>query len=63
MTRRPARPGKTVIGGMGKLHLEVLIARMLREFKVRTHVGKPQVAYRETIRAAVSRVEHRYARH
>jgi elongation factor G len=54
--------GQTVIGGMGELHLEVLVDRMLREFRVDAHVGKPQVAYRETIRRAVEKVEHRYVR-
>ncbi|MCL6092017.1 MAG: elongation factor G [Actinobacteria bacterium] len=54
--------GQTVIGGMGELHLEVLVDRMLREFRVDAHVGKPQVAYRETIRKAVEKVEHRYVR-
>ena len=43
--------GQTIIGGMGELHLEVLVDRMLREFKVDANVGKPQVAYRETITA------------
>ena len=54
--------GQTVIGGMGELHLEVLVDRMLREFKVDANVGKPQVAYRETIRNPVERVETRYVR-
>ena len=45
--------GQTVIGGMGELHLEVLVDRMLREFKVDANVGKPQVAYRETIKRPV----------
>jgi elongation factor G len=54
--------GQTVIGGMGELHLEVLVDRMLREFKVDANVGKPQVAYRETIKNAVQRVETRYVR-
>ncbi len=54
--------GQTIIGGMGELHLEVLVDRMLREFKVDANVGKPQVAYRETIKTAVSRVETRYVR-
>ena len=54
--------GQTVIGGMGELHLEVLVDRMLREFRVDAHVGKPQVAYRETIRKSVEKVEHRYVR-
>jgi elongation factor G len=54
--------GQTVIGGMGELHLEVLVDRMLREFRVDANVGKPQVAYRETIRKKVEKVEHRYVR-
>jgi len=54
--------GQTVIGGMGELHLEVLVDRMLREFRVDANVGKPQVAYRETIRKHVEKVEHRYVR-
>jgi elongation factor G len=54
--------GQTVIGGMGELHLEVLIDRMLREFRVDANVGKPQVAYRETIKNAVKKVEERYIR-
>jgi elongation factor G len=54
--------GQTIIAGMGELHLEVLVDRMLREFRVDAHVGKPQVAYRETIRATVEKVEERYVR-
>jgi elongation factor G len=54
--------GQTVISGMGELHLEVLVDRMLREFKVDANVGKPQVAYRETIRKKVEKVEVRYIR-
>jgi elongation factor G len=54
--------GQTVIGGMGELHLEVLVDRMLREFKVDANVGKPQVAYRETISQPVEKVEMRYIR-
>jgi elongation factor G len=54
--------GQTVIGGMGELHLEVLVDRMLREFKVDANVGKPQVAYRETIKSSVRKVETRYVR-
>lgn len=50
--------GQTIIGGMGELHLEVLVDRMRREFKVEANVGKPQVAYRETIRKAVERVDY-----
>ncbi|MEZ0094026.1 elongation factor G [Streptacidiphilus sp. EB129] len=49
--------GQTVIGGMGELHLEVLVDRMRREFEVEANVGRPQVAYRETIRRAVDRVD------
>ncbi len=54
--------GQTVISGMGELHLEVLVDRMLREFSVDAHVGKPQVAYRETITGHVEKVEGRYVR-
>ncbi len=54
--------GQTIIGGMGELHLEVLVDRMLREFKVDANVGKPQVAYRETIKSTVRKVEERYIR-
>jgi elongation factor G len=54
--------GQTVIGGMGELHLEVLVDRMLREFKVDANVGKPQVAYRETIKNPVEKVDTRYVR-
>ncbi|HEX3839483.1 MAG TPA: elongation factor G [Acidimicrobiales bacterium] len=54
--------GQTVISGMGELHLEVLVDRMLREFNVDANVGKPQVAYRETIRKSAEKVEVRYIR-
>jgi elongation factor G len=54
--------GQTVISGMGELHLEVLVDRMLREFKVDANVGRPQVAYRETITQSASKVEERYVR-
>ncbi|MFI9510536.1 elongation factor G [Nocardia sp. NPDC052566] len=50
--------GQTVIGGMGELHLDILVDRMEREFKVVANVGKPQVAYRETITTAVPRFEY-----
>ena len=50
--------GQTVIGGMGELHLDILVERMRREFKVEANVGKPQVAYRETIRRKVEKVEY-----
>ncbi|GAT11071.1 elongation factor G [Mycolicibacterium novocastrense] len=49
--------GQTVIGGMGELHLDILVDRMKREFKVEANVGKPQVAYRETIKRKVEKVE------
>jgi elongation factor G len=49
--------GQTVIGGMGELHLDILVDRMKREFKVEANVGKPQVAYKETIRRSVDKVE------
>ncbi len=54
--------GQTVISGMGELHLEVLVDRMMREFSVDANVGKPQVAYRETVRKKVEKVELRYVR-
>src|SRR5947209_19099201 len=54
--------GQVIIAGMGELHLEVLVDRMLREFKVEANVGKPQVAYRETIRDPAIKVEERYIR-
>lgn len=53
--------GQTIISGMGELHLEILVDRMLREFKVETNVGKPQVAYRETFRQA-AKVEGKFVR-
>ena len=52
--------GQTVISGMGELHLEVLVDRMMREFSVEATVGKPQVAYRETITKEVTNVEYRH---
>ena len=50
--------GQTVIGGMGELHLDILVDRMRREFKVEANVGAPQVAYRETIRRKVEKVDY-----
>lgn len=50
--------GQTEIGGMGELHLDIIVDRMKREFKVEANVGKPQVAYRETIRKAVDKVDY-----
>src|SRR5437764_2805584 len=54
--------GQTEISGMGELHLEVLVDRMLREFKVDANVGRPQVSYRETIRGNEHKVEGRFVR-
>jgi elongation factor G len=56
--RQDDETGQTIIAGMGELHLDILVDRMRREFKVEANVGKPQVAYRETIRRAV--VKHSY---
>jgi elongation factor G len=53
--------GQTIIAGMGELHLEIIVDRLLREFKVEANVGKPQVAYKETIRRSAD-VDHKYAR-
>ncbi|WP_096907061.1 elongation factor G [Dietzia sp. WMMA184] len=50
--------GQTVIGGMGELHLDVLVDRMKREFKVEANVGKPQVAYRETIKGSIDKFDY-----
>ena len=54
--------GQTVIWGMGELHLEVLVDRMLREFKVQAKIGRPRVAYRESISRAVPKVEYRHVK-
>src|SRR5690606_18972207 len=54
--------GQTIISGMGELHLEILVDRLKREFRVDANVGRPQVAYRETIRNAVTNVEGRFVR-
>ncbi|HEY5670674.1 MAG TPA: elongation factor G [Anaerolineales bacterium] len=54
--------GQTIIAGMGELHLEVLVDRMLREFRVQARVGRPQVSYRETITLPVGRAECRYVK-
>jgi elongation factor G len=54
--------GQTVISGMGELHLDIIVDRLRREFNVDANVGKPQVAYRETIRKAVHKVETKFAR-
>jgi len=56
--RTDEETGQTIIAGMGELHLEVLVDRMRREFKVEANIGRPQVAYRETIRRKVEKVEY-----
>jgi elongation factor G len=60
--RTDEETGQTIIGGMGELHLDVLVDRMVREFGVAANVGKPQVAYRETITVPVEKIEERYVR-
>lgn len=59
--RTDEETGQTIIAGMGELHLEIIVDRLLREFKVEANVGAPQVAYRETIKNPVD-VEHKYAK-
>jgi elongation factor G len=56
--RTDEETGQTIIAGMGELHLEVLVDRMRREFKVEANIGRPQVAYRETVRKRVEKVEY-----
>jgi elongation factor G len=60
--RTDEETGQTIIAGMGELHLDVLVDRMTREFSVSANVGKPQVAYRETITEPVEKIEERYIR-
>ncbi|NIM47915.1 MAG: elongation factor G [Gemmatimonadales bacterium] len=60
--RSDPETAQTIISGMGELHLEILVDRMKREFKVEANVGRPQVAYRETIRQRVEHVEGRFVR-
>jgi len=60
--RTDEETGQTVIAGMGELHLEIIVDRLMREFNVDANVGAPQVAYRETIRKAVEKVEGRFVR-
>ncbi|MFN9771710.1 MAG: elongation factor G, partial [Burkholderiales bacterium] len=60
--RTDEESGQTIIGGMGELHLEIIVDRMKREFGVEASVGKPQVAYRETIRKAVDEVEGKFVK-
>ncbi len=54
--------GQTIIAGMGELHLEIIVDRLKREFKVEANIGRPQVAYRETIRTAAAKVEGKFVR-
>lgn len=60
--RTDEESGQTIISGMGELHLDIIVDRMKREFGVQANVGRPQVAYRETIRKAVSGVEGKFVR-
>ncbi|HEX5722805.1 MAG TPA: elongation factor G [Acidimicrobiia bacterium] len=62
LVRTDEETGQTIIAGMGELHLEILVDRLLREFKVSANVGRPQVAYRETIKGPVSKIEGKYVR-
>jgi len=54
--------GQTIISGMGELHLDVIVDRMMREFRVQANVGKPRVAYRESITKAVAEINYKYAK-
>jgi len=60
--RQDEETGQSIIAGMGELHLDVLVDRMRREFKVEANVGKPQVAYRETVRRKVEKINLKYAK-
>ena len=60
--RTDEETGQTIIAGMGELHLEIIVDRLLREFKVDANVGRPQVAYRETITQTVEKAEGRFVR-
>jgi elongation factor G len=60
--RSDQETGQTLISGMGELHLEVLVDRMLREFRVQARIGRPQVAYRESITRPVEKAEYRYVK-
>jgi len=62
LVRTDEETGQTIIAGMGELHLEVLVDRLRREFRVDANVGRPQVAYRETIRKAIEDVEYRHVK-
>jgi elongation factor G len=60
--RSDEETGQTIISGMGELHLDILVDRMMREFRVQARVGKPQVAYRESITRPVEKAEYRYVK-
>jgi len=60
--RSDENTGQTIISGMGELHLDVLVDRMLREFRVQANVGRPRVAYRETITRATNKINYKYAK-
>jgi elongation factor G len=60
--RTDEETGQTLIGGMGELHLEIIVDRLMREFKVEANVGRPQVAYREMVKKKVEKVDMKYAR-
>jgi elongation factor G len=60
--RSDEETGQTIISGMGELHLDILVDRMLREFKVQARVGRPQVAYRESITRSVAKADYRYVK-
>jgi elongation factor G len=62
VVRSDEETGQTIISGMGELHLDVLVNRMVREFKVGANVGRPQVAYRETIKNSVEKIDGKYVK-
>ena len=62
LVRGDEETGQTIISGMGELHLEILVDRLLREFKVDASVGKPQVAYRETIRRGIEKIQYKHVK-
>ena len=60
--RSDENTGQTIISGMGELHLDILVDRMLREFRIQANIGRPRVAYRESITRPVPKVDHKYAK-